>query len=177
MNEVSAIKTCKEREAMKRALHGRNKLIFTLGVSLGLRISDLLALQIGDLRGKSELTVIEQKTKKRRSIAFNKTVKEAAATLTGPDTDYVFKSQKGDNKPISRVQAYRILNAAADRANITGAIGGHSLRKTHGWILHENGVDITRIMHMLNHSTPRMTLKYIGIESQEITAAYEAIEV
>ncbi|MGG4121829.1 tyrosine-type recombinase/integrase, partial [Bacillus licheniformis] len=52
-----------------------------------------------------------------------------------------------------------------------------SLRKTFGYRLYENGVNITLIMSMLNHSSERETLKYIGITADEIEAAYESIEV
>jgi integrase len=100
--------------------------------------------------------------------------------LEGAEDEYIFRSRQGGNKPISRVQAYRVLNEAAERAGIAdkiGAIGTHTLRKTHGLMLYEQGLDVTRIMAMLNHSTPAMTLKYIGITKDEIDAAYDSIEL
>ncbi|MFO6497608.1 tyrosine-type recombinase/integrase [Bacillus sp. z60-11] len=99
--------------------------------------------------------------------------------LEGDDDDYVFASRKG-GKTITRVQAYRILNDTAKRAGIydkIGGIGTHTLRKTFGYRLYENGVDVSRIMSILNHSSERDTLKYIGITADEIEAAYESIEV
>ncbi|MBB6449616.1 integrase [Geomicrobium halophilum] len=180
-NEVNAIKSKRDRNKMKNALHGRNRLLFTVGVSLGLRISDLLTLKVGDLRGKETLVLPEQKTGKTRYIKLNATVRKEMKELTGvSDEEYLFRSAKGDNRPISRVHAHRILNDAAKRAGIAdkvGAIGTHTLRKTHGYILHDNGTDITRIMTMMGHSTPAMTLKYIGVTKDEIDQAYEAIEV
>ncbi|MFB4163665.1 tyrosine-type recombinase/integrase [Alteribacillus sp. JSM 102045] len=180
-NEVNAIKSKRDRNKMKSALHGRNRLLFTVGVSLGMRISDLLTLKVGDLRGKDTLIINEGKTDKKRRIKLNATIRKEVAQLKGVrDDEYLFRSAKGDNRPISRVQAYRILNAAAERAGIADKIGGigtHTLRKTHGWILHENGVDITRIQAMLNHSSPAITLQYIGITQDEIDDAYEAIEI
>jgi integrase len=176
-NAVDAITNKKDIERMKKALNGRDRLMFVMGVSLGLRISDLLSLKLGDVRGKTHLIITEEKTKKRRPIKLSKTVMAEVAKLTGEDSDYIFRSRKGDNKPISRVQAYRILNAAAARAGLELNIGGHSLRKTFGYQLYAQGIDITRIMEILNHSTPAMTLKYIGITAKEIDDAYEAIEV
>src|SRR5690606_31071099 len=100
---------------------------------------------------------------------FSETVMKEAEALTGHDDDYIFQSRKGDNKPISRVQAYRILNDAAKRAGLDDlAIGTHTLRKTHGWLLYDNGVDLSRIMTMLNHSSEAMTARYIGITADEI---------
>ncbi|TPE68954.1 site-specific integrase [Halalkalibacterium halodurans] len=177
-NEVNPIKSTRDLNRLKAALHGRNRLMLIMGVSLGLRISDLLALKIGDVRGKDELIIREQKTQKPRRIKLSKTVMAEVKALEGADDEYIFRSRQGGNKPISRVQAYRILNDAAERAGINvGPIGTHTLRKTFGYQLYAQGLDITRIMAILNHSTPAMTLKYIGVTKDEIDAAYEAIEV
>lgn len=179
-NAVQPIRDKKDIESMKKALSGRNRLMFIMGVSLGLRISDLLALRLGDVRGKTHTIVMEQKTGKRREIKLSDTVIKEVAKLDGDDTEYIFKSRQGDNKPITRVQAYRILNDAAKKAGIAenvGSIGTHSLRKTFGYQLYTKGIDITRLMDILSHSTPSMTLNYIGITRDEIDAAYDAIEI
>jgi integrase len=180
MNKVEPIREAKDIAAMKKALSERNKLMFVMGVSFGLRISDLLTLRLGDLRGKDFFWINEEKTKKKRKITLSDAVKEEIAQLEGIDSDYVFKSRQGGNKAISRVQAYRILNDAAKRAGILdkiGSIGCHSLRKTFGYQLHKKGVDITRIMAIFGHSSPEITLAYIGITDEEISDAYLMIEV
>lgn len=180
MNKVEPIRTKRDIEAMKKALAGRNRLMFVLGVSFGLRISDLLSLKIGDLRGKDSFVIGEEKTKKKRKITLSPQVKAEVAKLEGPDDEYVFKSRNGVNKPIGRVQAYRILNAAAERAGIAdkiGAIGCHTLRKSYGYQLYEKGVDITRLMLIFGHSSPEITLAYIGITDGEISDTYLMIEV
>jgi integrase len=180
MNKVEPIRKTRDIEAMKKALSGRNKLMFIMGVSFGLRITDLLTLKLGDLRGKDSFIIGEEKTKKKRKITLSDTVKEEIAKLDGNDSDYVFKSRQGVNKAISRVQAYRILNDAAKRAGILdkiGSIGCHSLRKTFGYQLHSKGIDITRIMAIFGHSSPEITLAYIGITDEEISDAYLMIEV
>lgn len=180
MNEVFPIKDKKDFDKLKKSLHGRDRLILTLGTAFGLRIGDLLGLKVGQLRGKDSFTIVEAKRKKKRTITFSKSVKKAIEVLDGHDDDYVFKSRKGDNKPISRVQAYRILNAGAERAGIADKIGGfgtHSLRKRFGLVLYENGTDITRIMTILGHSSERESLRYIGVTAEEISEAYESIEI
>lgn len=180
MNKVEPIRHTRDIEAMKKALAGRNKLMFIMGVSFGLRITDLLSLRVGDLRGKDSFIIGEEKTKKKRKITLSSSVKEEIAKLEGSADDYVFKSRQGGNKPITRVQAYRILNDAAKRAGILekiGSIGCHSLRKTFGYQLHSKGVDITRLMAIFGHSSPQVTLAYIGIQDDEISDAYLMIEV
>ncbi|SCA85360.1 tyrosine-type recombinase/integrase [Bacillus glycinifermentans] len=182
-NEVFPIKSKRDFNKMKNALDGRNRLLLTLGTAFGLRISDLLTLKVGDLRGQDLLHIREKKRKKLRVITFSPSVKREIKEYISNDVaddDYVFASRQGGGKPITRVQAYRILNDASKRAGIyekIGGIGTHSLRKTFGYRLYENGVDITRIMSILNHSSERETLRYIGITADEISEAYESIEV
>ncbi|MGD6854489.1 tyrosine-type recombinase/integrase [Bacillus infantis] len=76
MNKVEPIRNPADIQAMKEALTGRNRLMFIMGVSFGLRISDLLTLKIGDLRGKDFFIIGEEKTKKRRKITLSDTVKD-----------------------------------------------------------------------------------------------------
>ncbi|MCG7345322.1 tyrosine-type recombinase/integrase [Sporosarcina sp. ACRSL] len=187
MNEVQAIKDRRHIERIKQSLHGRDLLLFTLGINVGLRISDLLALTVGDLRDKDAVTITEGKTRKTRTFTLNGAAKDAISTLIpadASDSDYVFPSRKScaakGNKPISRVQAYRILNDAIARAGLDGvytSFGAHSLRKTFGYFAYESGVDIALLMRVLNHSSQRETLRYIGIEAAEVANVYHAVNL
>lgn len=188
MNEVQAIKCREHIELLKASLYGRDLLLFTLGINVGLRISDLLSLTVGQLRNQDSVTITESKTKKSRTLALNNSAKNDIASLIpvdAPDGEYVFKSRKscastGVNKPIGRVQAYRILNAAIVRAglsNVYTSFGAHSLRKTFGYFAYESGIDITLLMRILNHSSQRETLRYIGIEAEEIAEVYHAVNL
>lgn len=44
-------------------------------------------------------------------------------------TDYLFSSRKGQNEPITRIQAYRLLNTIAEKIGLD-EIGTHTLRKS-----------------------------------------------
>ncbi|MBO0602711.1 tyrosine-type recombinase/integrase [Sporosarcina sp. E16_3] len=179
MNEVQAIKDRAHIERMKLALNGRDLLLFTLGINVGLRISDLLALKASDLRDKDVVKVTEGKTGKMRIFTLNDAAKDAVKSLLPADTEYAFPSRKGD-RPIGRVQAYRILNAAIVRAGLSEvytSFGAHSLRKTFGYFAYNSGADITLLMRILNHSSARETLRYIGVEADDIADVYNAINL
>lgn len=183
MNIVQPIRSVRHINAMKKALHGRDLLLFTFGINSALRISDILKLKVGDIRGCDFIVLKETKTSKAKRFALNASVKKAIKTLIpadADDTEYVFKSRKGGNKPISRVQAYRILNDAAERAGIAdkiGAIGTHTLRKTAAYFAYQKGADIALLMRMLNHSSERETLKYIGITDDKVQEVYMDINL
>ena len=177
MNEVQPIRNKGDITAMKKALHGRDLLLFTLGINTLLRISDLLALKAEDVTG-THLTVREGKTGKLKRIKLNEAARKAVQELA-PQSGWLFPSRRGD-KPISRVQAYRVLNAAADRAGIkerVGAFGCHSLRKTGAYHAYMNGMDIAMTMRMLNHANERETLRYIGVTADQTDHAYEMLSL
>lgn len=175
---VQPLRDKREIAQMKAALAGRNKLLFVIGINSGLRISDILTLRVSDFRGKSSLTLREEKTGKAKTFRFNNAIVDAISTLipaSASETDYVFQSRKGVNRPLTRVQAYRILNDAAARVGITDAIGCHTLRKTFGYHAYKSGVDLALLQSIFNHSSQSVTLRYIGITQDAIDDVYSAI--
>lgn len=176
MNEVQPLKSKHDIERMKSALHGRDLLLFTIGINSSLRISDILPLTVADVQG-DHIAVTEQKTGKRKMIRINEAIKHAVDVLIPSDalpTDYLFPSRKG-TEPIGRVQAWRILNRAAKRAGIDIAFGTHTLRKTFAYMAYHNGTDLALLMRVLNHSSQRETLRYIGIEQDSIDGVYISV--
>ena len=175
MNEVQPIKNKRDIDRMKRALRGnpRDLLLFIIGINSSLRISDILALKVGDVSDEY-ITLRERKTNKRKRIRVNSAIQDAVNRLvpTGASADdWLFPSRKG-TAPISRVQAWRVLNAAADRAGLNIELGTHSLRKTFAYHAYKNGTDIALLMRVLNHGSQRETLRYIGIEQEAIDDVY-----
>lgn len=93
----------------------RNYFLFVMGINIGLRISDLLPLQVKDVK-KTHITIVEKKTKKPKRFLINTTLRHVIEEYIQDldDDDYLFPSQR-TNKHIKRVQAYKILNKAAKR--------------------------------------------------------------
>ncbi|HMM19898.1 MAG TPA: site-specific integrase [Selenomonadales bacterium] len=177
MEYVEPIRSKKQIRAMKCYLKNKNLrdyLLFVLGINSGLRISDLLSLTIDDVKEIDRIILREKKTGKPKNFPLSDTCKKAIQEYLGDikvDNGWLFKSKKGDY-PITRIQAYRIINKAARAIGIKEAIGTHTLRKTFGYWAHKNGADITRIQKLLNHSTPEITLAYIGITKDELDNIY-----
>jgi len=181
MEFVEPIRDRKKIEAMKKVLKGsnlRDHVLFTLGINSGLRVSDLLKLKVTDVldergRVKDRITVREKKTGKSKTFPFSDTVIKALKEYlmeTHPEVT-LFPSRKGGG-PITRQQAYRIINDTARTVGIKDRIGTHTLRKTFGYHAYIAGVDVTRIQSLLNHSSPKETLRYIGITQDELDDVY-----
>ncbi len=177
MEYVEPIRSKKQIEAIKYYLESRSLrdyLLFVLGINSGLRISDLLSLKIDDVKGKDRIVLREKKTSKIKDFPLSDTCKKAIQKYLDNieyQSNWLFKSKKGD-RPITRIQAYRIINRAARSINIKEAIGTHTLRKTFGYWAYKNGVDVTKIQKLLNHSAPSVTLAYLGITKDELDNVY-----
>ncbi len=177
MKYVEPIRSKQQIDAMKSYLKEQNLrdfLLFVLGINSGLRISDLLLLKISDVKIKDRVVIREKKTGKIKDFPLSdtckKTINEYLANINS-ERKWLFKSNKGD-RPITRIQAYRIINQAAHAVGIKDAIGTHTLRKTFGYWAYKSGADVTRIQKLLNHSAPSVTLAYIGITKDELDNIY-----
>jgi integrase len=182
-HEVEAIKDRSQLEAVKdylRVKSIRDYCLFVLGINSGLRISDLLQLRVGDViengTVRSIIKLKEQKTSKNKAFDLNNSAKQAILDYLKTRKECgmeepLFCGRKGD-KAIQRQHAWRILSEACEAVGITGNIGTHTLRKTFGYHLYNKTNDITLVQKILNHSSPSITLSYIGITSDIISNAY-----
>jgi integrase len=143
----------------------RNEIMFMMGVYTGLRISDILALKVKDVKGKRSLNIHDKKTGKSNRLDFNIELKrELDAYTKGRDPEeYLIKSRNGENRPITRGQAYKILHGAAKKFSMDNC-GTHTLRKTFGFFLYDLTKDIVQVQTALNHSDAAYTRRYIGID-------------
>lgn len=150
----------------------RNYVLFMFGINQGLRISDILKFRVRDVRKqnkeiKESFYIREQKTGKEKRMKIHSDLKIILKEYCCDKEDYefLFKSRNANNKPISRQQAYRILNDAASKFGLT-SIGCHTLRKTFGYHLYNKTKDVATIKDILNHSSVSYTLRYIGVTQE-----------
>jgi integrase len=189
---IRNIKTIKNMRSILKAQSTRNELLFILGINIGLRISDIRILKVEDLvkngkKPKDYVTITEKKTGKSKKFYIGDIVKKVIETylkenMDLTEDDYIFKSRKGKNCPITRQQAYRILNSAGESLGliernekgiiVTGEIGTHTLRKTFGYHAYKNGTALELLMDIFNHSSKSQTLRYIGITEEQKKHVY-----
>ncbi|EDL65419.1 tyrosine-type recombinase/integrase [Bacillus sp. SG-1] len=170
MEFVEPIRDVEDIIKIKKWLYQHSKrdyLFFIFGINTGLRISDLLYVKVKDIH--KEGTVEEFFAPPGTDTAFylNKIVRHALIDYLNncllDEEDYLFRSRK-NNQPITRQQAYRIINRAAQEAGIEGKIGTHTLRKTFGYHAYKKGIALSILQNIFNHSTPSDTLNYIDID-------------
>ncbi len=158
-------------------------LLFKFGLNTGLRISDILPVKLEDVQNKDGqfkeyFTLNEKKTGKEKKIKINTSlcneIKKYSLQENLTLDSYLFGSRKGNY--VGRVQAYRVLKAAAEFIGLEN-FGTHSLRKTWGyWTYKISNYNVGLIMDTFNHSSPSITLRYIGINQDQKDELYSLVQ-
>jgi integrase len=159
----------------------RNHVLIVMGIHTALRISDLLRLTWDDVydfghnRFRESIAITEKKTGKAKVIKLNPRI-ICALKLYLPAAksgEFLIKSRKGG--AISRIQAYRLIRAAAEALNFNSRVSCHSLRKTFGYLAWKSGVSPTVIMEIYNHSSFAVTLHYLGVTQDDKDEVYQKL--
>ena len=157
-------------------------MLLLLGFNTSLRIGDICALRVGDVRDQERVRVVAEKTGKLSNIKLQADVqKRIAALLRGRgEEEYVLQSRQksgktGENKPISRQRAFAIIKEIARRADFNEHAGCHTMRKTFAYDLYQTTGDLSLVQKVLNHSSQMETLRYIGLDQMAVDKAIDGM--
>lgn len=189
MESVQPIKSDSQIKKMMKILDDQNPrdaLMFRLGLNTILRISDILRLKVKDViyvdgSFREYLSLFEAKTKNkssrtRKKIKLNSMIRDQIKNYIKlfnlEQDDYLIFSMRDPDRPLDRVQAWRILKKVAEIVGVKN-FGTHSMRKTLAWRVYKQSKDLSLVMHLLNHKSPEHTLRYIGIVQESVDNVYE----
>jgi integrase len=161
IKDVNLINKLKE-ELLKKAF--KDYLLFNIAINIGLKLTDIINLTVWDVKNKSQIEVKEDRTSSSLIYAVSpETREEIEEFILGMSAgELLFASKKGGKKPITIKQAFKSLNETGRKLGIDD-IGTHTLRKTFGYHHYKEHMDIALLQKIFNHSTPDMTLRYIGV--------------
>ncbi|EMJ5875340.1 site-specific integrase [Clostridioides difficile] len=180
MNFVEPIRDLEKLENMCSYLeetNPRNNVLFSMGIYTGLRVGDILKLRIKDVHDKRFITLKESKTGKTKPIEINPVLKRILKEYTKDknQNEFLIKSREQANKAISRVMAYKIIRKVGEMFGIDN-LGTHTMRKTFGYHYYKRTHDVVTLQKLFNHSSATITLRYIGIEQDDLNKAYRNIK-
>lgn len=174
---VEPIRKVKDIKAISRLLKSRPRdyLLWVLGINNGLRAKDLVRIRYSQVEGAKPgavIKIVETKTGKDNVLVINKAVHKALqdylAVIEPTPDDYLFKSRKG-NSHISSQSVGRLVRSWASAINLKGRYGAHTLRKTFGYQQRtQHGAGFEILCKRYNHSSPAITMRYLGIEDREV---------
>ena len=141
--------------------------VWIFGVNTALRITDLLNIKFSEIKD-DRLCIREGKTKKVADILLNDRARAIVARIRAerPQAIYLFESNIYAGKPLTRQAVGQTFKAIGDIVGVR--LNTHSMRKTRGYHLYQKTKRIEPIMKMLRHSRPSDTLRYIGIDQDEM---------
>jgi integrase len=159
-------------------------LLIALGCFWGLRISDLIALKWEQILNVDEITIIEKKTSKKRTITINPQLKQLIIDchlkINPIGFRHVFVSQKKGVYTTQRINVILKEIKATYKLNIRN-FSSHSLRKTFGrQVFNMSGENsemaLIKLMEIFNHSNMGITKRYLGLKEEEIREAYDLLK-
>ena len=169
-NKLQEIQAGLEADESRRGR--RMFLMFMTGIYTGLRISDIVKLKAGNVRGDS-IILREQKTGKASvipvAVILQRVIADRTADMSDDDFLFVSRARGKDGKPkhITTRTAYDDMNEIARRFGLRGSIGCHTMRKTFGYWHYQKNHDLEILRQWFNHSTVNVTRRYIGVDVEE----------
>lgn len=171
ITEISAF----QAELRKGKYGKRNEFLFLLGINTGLRMGDLLTIKVADVMNCETVSIVEQKTKKSRTLYLTEMRPMIQAYVKDLKAkQYLFQSRSGQQLTVDAV--YKIFQKASENLGRQD-LGTHTLRKTFGYHYYQRTHDIATLMMILNHSSESITKRYIGITDFEIKQSLKGFKL
>ncbi|MEG0559139.1 MAG: site-specific tyrosine recombinase XerD [Muribaculaceae bacterium] len=150
----------------------RNKAIIETLYSCGLRVSELINLQISQIYANDEYIIVQGKGNKQRLVPISQTalyeiqkyITEYRSNLTikkGYD-DTLFLNRRGAQ--LTRVMIFYIIKTHCQLAGIRKEVSPHTLRHSFATHLLEGGANLRAIQQMLGHESITTTEIYVHID-------------
>ncbi len=156
----------------------RNTALLELAYGSGLRVSELLDLEISDLHLNQGLVRIIGKGNKERIvplgeqaiIALRNYIVNARPKLSPKNSNILFVNKFGES--LSRVGFYKVIQQLADKANINKKISPHTFRHSFATHLLENGANLRSVQELLGHEDIMTTENYTHVSKAHLRKIY-----
>ncbi len=152
----------------------RNYTVFKTGMVTLLRVSDVLALKKSDVFEedgtiKANAYIKDKKTGKPNTLYLKPLQQDLTIYWrwlkdNNLESSWLFPSTKHLEKHITEKQFYKVMAKVGDWLGLD-YLGTHTMRKTGAYRVYtQTGYNIALVMSLLNHSSEKMTLAYLGLD-------------
>jgi integrase/recombinase XerC len=159
----------------------RDRIMFELLYGCGIRNSELVDINLDDIRLSSEAILIRGKGKKERYVPFGDSVKAALATYLPlrqqmlaerkRTTTALLINQRGGRLTTRSVG--RIIKKVAVAKGLSPDVHPHTLRHAFGTHMLEEGADLRSIQEMLGHERLSTTQRYTQLSMKHVLDVYD----
>ena len=158
----------------------RDKAILELFYATGIRVSELVGIETGDIHFGERLVRVRGKGKKERIVPFGRTAREALEGYSRARRGLIdkegaepafFLNYRGGRLTTRSVQ--RMVHKYIHRTAVTRKISPHSLRHSFASHLLGRGADLRVIQELLGHASLATTQKYTHVDLKQLLAVYK----
>jgi len=159
----------------------RDRILFELLYGCGIRNSELIGINLDDIRLSSEAILIRGKGKKERYVPFGDSVKAALASYLPVRQQMLAERKKNIaalliNQRGGRLTTRsvgRIIKKIAVAKGLSPDVHPHTLRHAFGTHMLEEGADLRSIQEMLGHERLSTTQRYTQLSMKHVLEVYD----
>ena len=167
---------------IKRKLGLRDRAILETLYATGMRVSELINLELQDLHEDLGLVRVLGKGSKERLIPissvalhwikqYQQDVRDPLILKAGQNDEHIFLNSRG--KQLTRQAIWQMIKKYCQSAGITKDVTPHTLRHTFATHLLENGADLRVVQEILGHSDISTTQIYTNLSQKHILQVYQ----
>jgi integrase/recombinase XerC len=159
----------------------RDRAIFELLYGCGLRNSELVGVELGDIEEANGVILVRGKGKKQRYVPLEGAAAEALAAYrearqkvlkeTRKNTRRLFINRRGG--PLTTRSVRRIVKKIATDRGLPPDIHPHTLRHAFGTHMLTEGADLRAIQELLGHERLATTQKYTQLSITHVMEVYD----
>ncbi len=153
----------------------RNRAIMETLYGSGLRVSELVGLELSRVYLREEYIVVKGKGSKERLVPLSPVAVDeierwlddrGALDIKPGEDNYLFLNRRG--RHLTRVMIFYIIKDLAERAGIKKTISPHTLRHSFATHLLEGGANLRAIQQMLGHESIATTEIYLHLDNTRL---------
>ena len=162
-------------------LGARDQAMLELLYATGLRVSELVSLQVQQVDFQGNYLTVKGKGAKVRAVPFGRWARDKLLSymkearprlLKGRSSSFVFTNRSG--KPISRQGFWKLIRGHARAAGLEKKVTPHTLRHSFATHLVEGGADLRSVQSMLGHADISTTQIYTHVDGARLKKVHQA---
>jgi len=181
IEEMNAIFEPNTNVEEKAAFPTRDRLIFELLYGCGVRNSELVGIDLGDIHFSNEVILVRGKGRKERLVPFGAAAKDALTIYLKDRQQILSAKKKSTPALLINLRAGRLTTRSVGRIVKSLAVAGglspdihpHTLRHAFGTHMLEEGADLRAIQELLGHERLSTTQRYTQLSVKHMMQVYD----
>ena len=178
---VAEVERILEAPDLSHPLAWRDRAMLEFAYASGVRVSELVHLQLRNLALEEEYAIVVGKGSKERLVPIGRRAIGALSIYLretrprieqGHGQGHVFLNARG--RPLSRMGVWKILRGHVETARVEKPVSPHTLRHSFATHLLEGGADLVAVQEMLGHADISTTQIYTHVDRRYLAQVHRA---